>query len=79
MIKLNSEALSSVSSGMIVIETEDNINGEIFVFYPITLKVVAKFSFHSEEEKWNACFEASQIDRQFYGTDKFFPLIDNNF
>lgn len=78
MIKLNSEALSTVSSGIILIEPTDKSNGEIFVYSRVPLKLVAQFYYHSEEEKSNALFHASQIDRKFYDTDEYFPLLFNN-
>lgn len=64
MTKLNYESLSNVSGGIILIETEDYVSGEIIVISITTLNAVASYPFTTEEGLRSAYSRATKLDME---------------
>lgn len=82
MIKLNYESLSNVSGGIILIETEDNVSGEIIVISINPYKEVRRYPFKTKEELIIAYSEAIKLDRKVnsYTIDEAkYPMFVNSF
>lgn len=82
MTKLNYESLSNVSGGIILIETEDKVSGEIIVISINPYKEVIRYPFKTNEELIIAYSKAIKLDMEVnsYTIDEAkYPMFVNSF